>query len=375
MKQKMNFAQITRTMLLLSLIVCAGFTAARAQVIPRGCVAAINNQDGRVNLAADIPAGRGNQLVVNGFVPVGSSLTLNPGGANEQRVFYVTAVSGTSAPYTLTIDFDTFFAHQAGEPVQFELREYEVLLGYQNLGSNSISIQAGFPDNYFTPGPLRYPGQITTFLPGINENVFLLRAPLQRFSSTNSITWTLLAANINNRLTIDFNNPVRCATMTYQGRLSDGNTAANGEYDLRFTVFDALTNGTAQSSSVRIENAQVTNGIFTVPLNFGSALANNLKANFIEIAVRPGAASGSDPFTVLTPRQPITRVPYSVNAETATNVSGGIVQLPITTGAPPNTTAGGCGGSATQYGNMKIDATNNRIYVCTSAGWKSTVLQ
>ena len=38
MKQKMNFAQISRTMLWLGLIVCVGLSAAQGQVPPSGTV-------------------------------------------------------------------------------------------------------------------------------------------------------------------------------------------------------------------------------------------------------------------------------------------------------------------------------------------------
>lgn len=116
------------------------------------------------------------------------------------------------------------------------------------------------------------------------------------------------------------------------------------------------------------------NGVFTVQLNFFSSFANNQNTRFLEIGVRPGAATGNDPFTILTPRQLITTVPFAVNAQTATNVSGGFVQLPLVTAAPPNTIEGGCGNSA-NLGNLKVDAGGNRLYVCTATGWKSVPLQ
>ena len=56
------------------------------------------------------------------------------------------------------------------------------------------------------------------------------------------------------------------STFTYQGRLTDGGTAANGTYDFQFKLYDALTNGNLQGSpnTVAKTGVNVTNGIFTV---------------------------------------------------------------------------------------------------------------
>jgi hypothetical protein len=65
----------------------------------------------------------------------------------------------------------------------------------------------------------------------------------------------------------------------------------------------------------------VSNGIFTVRLDFGGNF--NGQPRLIEIAVRP--AGSQDPFTVLSPLQPITSAPYSIRslnaaaADTAAN--------------------------------------------------------
>jgi hypothetical protein len=48
----------------------------------------------------------------------------------------------------------------------------------------------------------------------------------------------------------------------------------------------------------------------------------------------------------------------------------GYVQLALTAGAPP---AADCDNAA-EHGRMKVDATGNKLYVCTSTGWKSTTL-
>ena len=57
---------------------------------------------------------------------------------------------------------------------------------------------------------------------------------------------------------------------TYQGKLVDDCCPATGLYDLNFRVYDALTAGTPQASTLTKAATPVTNGLFTVSLDFGS---------------------------------------------------------------------------------------------------------
>src|SRR6266511_3540883 len=93
------------------------------------------------------------------------------------------------------------------------------------------------------------------------------------------------------------------SSFTYQGRLTDGGTAANGNYDLQFVLFDSLSGGAQVGSTQTLNTVAVSNGVFTVSLDFG---ANSFPGanRFLEISVRP---SGSGSFTLLTPRQEITK--------------------------------------------------------------------
>jgi len=50
---------------------------------------------------------------------------------------------------------------------------------------------------------------------------------------------------------------------TYQGRLADTGSAANGVYDLRFAPYDALSGGTQVGRSLTNAATGVTNGYFT----------------------------------------------------------------------------------------------------------------
>ena len=81
-------------------------------------------------------------------------------------------------------------------------------------------------------------------------------------------------------------------TFTYQGRLTDGGTAADGNYDFQFALFDTNTvgTGTQQGSTVNVANVTVTSGVFVVPLDFGADVFTGAN-RFLEIAVKQTSAS------------------------------------------------------------------------------------
>src|SRR5437016_2255539 len=112
------------------------------------------------------------------------------------------------------------------------------------------------------------------------------------------------------------------SSFTYQGRLTDGGTAANGNYDLQFALFDSLSGGAQVGSTQTINTVAVSNGVFTVSLDFG-ANAFTGASRFLEISARPTGGS----FTLLTPRQQVTSTPYAIrsanatSADTATNAT------------------------------------------------------
>src|SRR5947209_5437541 len=86
---------------------------------------------------------------------------------------------------------------------------------------------------------------------------------------------------------------------TYQGRLNDAASPANGIYDLRFAVFDSLTAGSQQGNPLTNAATVVSNGLFTVTLDFGNQFPGPNR--YLEIAVR---TNGSGSFFTLGPRQP-----------------------------------------------------------------------
>src|SRR2546425_8397503 len=58
-------------------------------------------------------------------------------------------------------------------------------------------------------------------------------------------------------------------TFTYQGRLTDGGAAANGNYDLQFALFDSGAGGNQISATQTLNTVAVSAGIFNVTLDFG----------------------------------------------------------------------------------------------------------
>ena len=60
------------------------------------------------------------------------------------------------------------------------------------------------------------------------------------------------------------------SAFTYQGRLTDSGSPANGNYDLRFTLYDAISGGTILGGPVTNTVVGVSNGLFTVVLDFGA---------------------------------------------------------------------------------------------------------
>ena len=104
-------------------------------------------------------------------------------------------------------------------------------------------------------------------------------------------------------------------SFTYQGRLTDNGQPANGNYDLKLDLYDAASGGTHIAGPITNLNVAVVNGMFSTELDFGSGVFQGT-ACWLDLAVRP-AGTASDPFTPLTPRQPIGATPHALFAPTA----------------------------------------------------------
>jgi hypothetical protein len=115
---------------------------------------------------------------------------------------------------------------------------------------------------------------------------------------------------------------------TYQGRLMENDVAANGLYDLEFTLFDDPEGGTQVGNTIAVHDIDVIDGYFTVAIDMGLGpdpfpfpKPFNGDDRWLEISVRPGDSTGS--FTTLNPRQEIMPTPYAIYAETAGSALSG----------------------------------------------------
>lgn len=96
---------------------------------------------------------------------------------------------------------------------------------------------------------------------------------------------------------------------TYQGALQESGSPASGSYDFEFRLFDASVAGAQIGNTYIIDDLTVSQGVFTVELNFGPSVFGP-DARWLQISVRPGLNTG--PYTILTPRQSITAAPVSL---------------------------------------------------------------
>ena len=106
---------------------------------------------------------------------------------------------------------------------------------------------------------------------------------------------------------------------TYQGQLAVNGSAGGGTFDFQFSVYDAVSNGTLIGGPITNLAVTVSNGLFTVAPDFGSAVFTGPN-RWLAIGVRTNGSVGA--FAGLTPRQALTPSPYALYAPNAGTVTG-----------------------------------------------------
>jgi len=146
---------------------------------------------------------------------------------------------------------------------------------------------------------------------------------------------------------------------TYQGRLNSGTNPANGNYNFQFSLFTTSSGGSQTGSTVATNGVIVSNGLFTVAIDFGSSVFIGA-TYWLQIDVETNGASS---FTTLMPRQQLTPAPYSIFAENSGAVNNASISAPqLNTGGAPDS------GQVLEYNGSSLQWTTPS----SSGGWSLT---
>lgn len=104
-------------------------------------------------------------------------------------------------------------------------------------------------------------------------------------------------------------------SITYQGRLNQNGEPATGIYDMRFTLHDSAAGATAIAGPLSNPVVGVTNGLFTVLLDFGAGTFNG-SPRWLQIAVRTNGSAVAH--TSLLPRSVVSAAPHAIVAGSVT---------------------------------------------------------
>jgi hypothetical protein len=94
---------------------------------------------------------------------------------------------------------------------------------------------------------------------------------------------------------------------TYQGRLMDGASPANGSYELGFRVYDDETGGVLLAQFLPLDPVEIAAGLFSTEIDFGASVFTGDR-RWLELDVR---VAGATTWTTLQPRQELTASPHA----------------------------------------------------------------
>jgi hypothetical protein len=118
--------------------------------------------------------------------------------------------------------------------------------------------------------------------------------------------------------------PARAGSaFTYQGQLQFNGQPLTAECTFAFSLWDALSGGTQQGDIVELNDVVVTNGLFTVQLDFGGT-ALGAGPRWLQTAL---VCEGGPMYGTLSPRQPLTATPYAYMADTVAAGAVGSAQI------------------------------------------------
>ncbi len=147
---------------------------------------------------------------------------------------------------------------------------------------------------------------------------------------------------------------------SYQGELDETGSPASGAFNLTFALFNTNAGGEAVGGPVTNKNVNVTNGQFTVLIDFGAGVFTG-GSNWLEIGVEHTGGTG---FATLAPRQLLTPMPYAIAAE---NLAGVLAYNTIVTG--DFATVSGGTGNISAYSYTSVGGGERNI----ASGFAATV--
>jgi hypothetical protein len=161
---------------------------------------------------------------------------------------------------------------------------------------------------------------------------------------------------------------------TYQGVLNFNGGTPSGNYDFQVRIYDGPTGNGGFGISGPFLNVPVANGVFTLTLDFGSAVFTGCATRWLEIDVR---ASGTSPFYTLSPRTQLTPTPYAISAYVACSVQdNGVLSSSIASGQVVKSLNGLKDAVTLSAGpNVTLTPSGNNIQISASgvgSGWALT---
>ncbi|OGO38126.1 MAG: hypothetical protein A2W35_01695 [Chloroflexi bacterium RBG_16_57_11] len=144
---------------------------------------------------------------------------------------------------------------------------------------------------------------------------------------------------------------------TYQGRLVDNGSPANGSYDIQFLLFDSEAAGAQIGPIVTHNDVAINQGFFSVELDFGTGAFGG-GGRWLQIAVRPGSSTGA--YTLLSPRQKLSPAPSALSLPNVYTDEGvNFVGIGRNFRVSGNEVFGiRYTGSANQYGGMYVETSD-----------------
>lgn len=110
---------------------------------------------------------------------------------------------------------------------------------------------------------------------------------------------------------------------TYQGQIERSGVLYTGTCDLQFSLWDAVTTGTQQGTTLSVNAVTVNNGVFAVELDFGNQFKGEVR--WLETAAK--CADDVD-FTTMTPRTALNPAPYAIGLMPGAQIEGSIAGTP-----------------------------------------------